>query len=212
MYYSIQYQTEGNFIGKEYPQTECLTLIHAHSLNAWEFPDFEPKLIFNLSKKAILTDILSNAAINANGLLVNLKVKELLKGFNLLNHKFYEVIINYKNTFQTYYWLHICEPTIIDTIDYTKSLFYRTEYTFREELINLTSFEEYKILKSKDKDGSFGVELDQIYVTEKFNKNLDLLTFLPFDNNIYISEALKSALEENNITGINYEVATNLNI
>jgi hypothetical protein len=84
MHYSIQYQLEDKIIGKDYPQTECQTQAYAHSLNAWEFPNFEPKLIFNLAKRAILTDVLSNAAISANGLLVNEKVKNILKWVNYI--------------------------------------------------------------------------------------------------------------------------------
>lgn len=212
MHYKLQHQIDANIVGKDFPQVECLTQAYAHSLDAWTFPNFAPKLIFNLAKRAKLTDVLLNAAISANGLLINEKVKNLLSNFKLLNHKFYEVTIFNKNESLKYYWLHICEPKIINSVDYQKSIFYRTQYTFREEIIKLTSYQEYEDLKSKDEDAAFGVELDEIFLTNAFNSNLDLFTFLPFDNNLYISETLKEAFENDNVTGIEYEEAHNLNI
>ncbi|NOS92489.1 MAG: hypothetical protein HOP30_11240 [Cyclobacteriaceae bacterium] len=199
-------------MGSGYPQAECQTVNRASSLSSWNFPDFQPNLIFNLQKKAKQTDVLSNAAINATGLLLSYKTKEILNRFNLINHKYYEVQINQKDEVVKYYWLHLCEPELINSIDYRKSTFYRTEFTFREEKINLSSYKEYENLKSIDKNASFGIDLDEIYVTEKFNTHLDLFTFLPFDDKIYVSQRLKEALINENITGLKFDEATTFHL
>ena len=212
MYYHIELQTENHQIGKEYPQTDCLTQIHAHSLSSWEFPKFEPKIIFKLSKKAILTDFLSNSAIGARGYLVSQKAKEILIEFNLMDYQFYPVIIQTSKGELIYFWLHLTQPDLIHEIDYRKSIFYETKWEFREDVIQINSYDDYLEKKKLDTKASFGAELDKTVVKEQFNKELDLFTFLPFDNNIYISEKLKNSFLVNNITGIDIEEASNLYI
>jgi len=209
MYFHIELQTENNQIGKEYPQTECLTQPQAHSLSAWEFPKFEPKMIFKLSKKAILTDFLSNSATGGTGYLISQKLKDILTEFNLMDSRIYPVIIHTAKGDLLYYFLLLSEPDLIHKVNYTKSIFYETKYGFKENIIQISSFADYKEKKKQDTKASFGVKLDKTVVTEKFNKDLDMFTFLPFDNNVYISQRLKKALIINNITGIDIKEASN---
>ena len=127
-YYSVSNST-GKETGRSYPQMHCLTQPYAHLMSAWEFPDFNPKLIFELEKGAKLTDVLSQASISAKGFLVNDKVKEVLSKFKLMTHRYYDASIYLPKSGETlnYYWLHLCQPELSHQLDYTKSVFYETE-------------------------------------------------------------------------------------
>ncbi|UXE68834.1 MAG: hypothetical protein KA713_09770 [Chryseotalea sp. WA131a] len=207
-YYNISDST-GKETGRAYPQLHCLTQEYAHSMSPWEFPGFTPKLHFELVKTAKLTDVLSQASISASGLLVNNKVREILSQFKLMRHKFYEASIILPKTRETlnYYWLHLCQPELTLYLDYDKSIFCETEWTFRKEVIELNSYEHYKELKSKDIQAKFGVKVDEIFVTEKFDKDLDIFTFLPFSKPKIVSSTIKDAFDKNKVTGVEYEEA-----
>ncbi len=209
----MEYYHLSNSTGKEtgmiYPQLHCVTQPHAHALSHWRFPDFKPKLSFELGKTAKLTDVLSNAATPGNGFLINQKVRDILTQFYLMEHKFYEATIVVLKTGETlnYFWLHLSQPSLTYQLDYGKSKFSETKYAFRENEIEINSFEHYKELKAKDTQAKFGVVLDEIYVTKEFDKRLDVFTFLPFSEHLNISSRLKLALEKNGVTGFEYEEA-----
>ncbi len=212
-YFKITHST-GKETGRDFPQLHCLTQFHAHQLNAWEFPSFTPKLEFELNKTAKLTDVLSNAAISTYGFILNDKVKDILTRFNLIRHKFYDAKIFLQKTGEvfSYNYFHPCDPDLSRLLDYDKSVFYETEWTFRENIIKINSFDHYKELKSKDKDAKFGVDLDQIYVNEKYDKHLDLFCFLPFANSTYVTKRLKDELEKSNLKGLAFEDAPEIKI
>jgi peroxiredoxin len=91
------------------------------------------------------------------------------------------------------------------------SVFYETEWTFRKDIIKLNSFLHYKELKAKDTQAMFGVSVDEIFVTEKFNKGLDIFTFIPFTTNKFITSRLKNTLEQHKVTGLVYDDAPEIN-
>lgn len=104
-----------------------------------------------------------------------------------------------------YYWLHLSQPNLVDALNYEESEFYQTEWEFLNKgPIKIKSYEHYIELKAKDEDGSFGVSLNKIVLKEKFDRSLDLFFLLPFDFNIYVSEALKEKLESSGVTGISF--------
>lgn len=212
-YFRMTYST-GKEIGRDFPQLHCLTQFYAHQLSAWEFPSFMPKLEFELNKTAKLTDVLSNAAISGYGFIVNDKVKDVFLKFNLMSHKFYDVKVMLPKTGEVlqYHYLHPCNPDLSRLIDYEKSVFYETKWTFREYIIKLKSYDHYKELKALDKKAMFGVDLDEIYVTTKFDKSLDLFAFLPFANSTYVTERLKDELQKNDIKGLTFEEAPEIKI
>ncbi|MGV3695877.1 hypothetical protein [Flavobacterium sp.] len=207
-YYILKNNLDDKIVGKDYPQVDCLTMHQAHLINSWHLFDPKPNLRFELKKRAILTDVLNKSAISSTGFLVNLKLKTVFESFNIMRHQYFRSLVVDKDNELEYYWLHLSEPDLTKSLDYKKTVFYKTEWTFREDPIELTSYEHYQDLKSKDKEASFGVGIDKIALSESFDENLDLFTFLPFDNNVYISERLKVAIEESNLTGFKIEKAT----
>ncbi len=149
--------------------------------------------------------MLKDFTINSRGFLISQKVREVLDNFHLMGHQYFSAVVQTKNDMHHYYWLHLCEPVLAHQINYEESVFFRTEYTFREEKIQINSFEHYQELKNQDKTAAFGVELDEIVLSNTFDRTLDLFSFLPFDNNVYITEQLANALAANHIQGFVFE-------
>lgn len=211
LYYIIDNETNSKVVGIDYPQVDCYTMDQAHLISAWKLLEPQPNLEFELKKRCKLTDVLSDATIGGgSGFLINDKIRNILNKFHLMSHQYLDASIKTKdNLIQQYYWLHLTEPELILQLDYKKTEFYRTEFMFREEPIKLDSYEHYENFKSKDTEASFGVGIEKIALSDSFDKSLDLFTFLPFDNNIYISKKLKKAIEENNVIGFKIREATN---
>ncbi len=210
-YYTASYST-GKETGRDFPQLHCTTQSSAHQISAWEFPDFKPELQFELNKTAKLTDVLSNAAIPGFGFLHNGRTKQILNGFNLMKNKFYdaEILLPKTGKKEKYDYLHLCDPELSRTIDYKKSVFYEEEFVFRTGKIQINSYEHYNELKLKDKEAKFSVDLDEIFVTDSFDRTLDMFVFLPFSGKIYITERLKDELEKEKITGLVFESAAEI--
>lgn len=201
-YYKINYELDDKITGKGYPQVNCLNVNEIGNFSSWELNKKKTILKFELNKKSKLTDVLSVLEINT-GFLISPKVKKILDQFKLMRHQYFDATIETDNGTFNYYWLHLTEPDLVKKIDYNKSIFYETEYTFKKDIIILDNFEHYQMLKSQDKEACFGVTSEQIFFSDSFDKTLDLLTFLPFNNDIYISEKLKNVLIENNILSFN---------
>ena len=187
-YYILQKETYSI-----YPQVDCLSVLQAQQISSWKmFQDVKPKLSFRLKNKAKLIDVLSSTAGPFTDFLVNSKVKEIFDSSHV--NKEYE-----------YYWLHLSQPNLIDALSYEESEFRQTEWVFLNKgSINIKSYSHYTELKAKDKEGSFGVSLDKIAMTEKFDRTLDMFFLLPFDFNIYVSETLKDKMESCGIKGISF--------
>lgn len=200
-YYILQKETYNI-----YPQVDCLSVFQAQQISAWNMiSPVEPSLRFRLKNKAKLTDVLSSTAGPFTDFLVNQKFKDAIESSHIMQHQFFKAIVEKGKQEYDYYWLHLSQPTLINALDYEKSEFYQTEWEFLDKgTIKINSFEHYQTLKAKDREGSFGVSLKKIVMTEKFDRTLDLFFLLPFDFNIYISKALKDKLEQCGIKGVFY--------
>jgi|SRR5690606_22365631 len=209
-YYILKNDLDEKIVGKDYPQVDCLTMHQAHLITSWRLFDPKPNLKFKLKKRALLTDVLNKSAISSAGFLINLKIKKIFDEFNIMRHQYFDVSVEAKNgEILNYFWLHLTEPQLTEKLDFNKTIFFETEFTFRKQPILLKSYNHYKDLKEKDLEASFGVELEKIALSDNFDNSLDMFTFLPFDKNVYISERLKNTIEENEIKGFKIEKATN---
>ena len=85
--------------------------------------------------------------------------------------------------------VHLYGPSFVDSIDYEKIIFIRTEWTIPQEPITLESFSQYQQLKLKDKTGAFGVTFNSLELRDK-STIWDLFFPFPFDSTIFISERL----------------------
>ncbi len=207
IYYTLKNDLDDKIVGKDYPQVDCLTMHQAHLITSWHLFDPKPNLKFKLKKRAVLTDTLKDITIGGGtGFLINTKTKGVFDKFNIMRHQYFDASVEtQKGEVLNYFWLHLTEPQLTEKLDFHRTLFYRTEWTFRKEPIILNSYNHYKELKAKDTEASFGVEIDKVALSDNFDSDLDMFTFLPFDNKVYISERLKNAIEENGIIGFKIE-------
>jgi len=195
-YYRLTHNLDPKIVGPDYPQVDCLSQAIAHSISSWEWYNQKIELSFSLKSRNKFSDFLHTAAMSSFGFLVSQNVKNAFKSFQLMRHQYFNSEIRSAKGPANYFWLHLNQPNLIEQIDYQKSTFYETEYTFREREIELDSFGHYLELKSKDKKAKFGVEIEQIFLSNKFDFNLDLFCFLPFSNDVIISQKLKEKLSE----------------
>jgi hypothetical protein len=203
MKYYIIHNSTGEDVGKVFPQISFINQQDAFSLEFDKFVKI-PTLIAKTNRGTKITDSMSEASISGSGILINNKIKSILLCFNLMPHKFYEVIIETKKESMSYYWLHfIKQDSVLQNIDYPKSKFYWTEYGYKEQNLSLKSYKDY-LQKKKERDFMWGISANNIVFTGKFDENLDFfhLATLFTPKMLFISERLKNALIENKITGI----------
>lgn len=201
MYYSIENKTDKE-VGNVFPQVSCVSIELAHQIQFDKFSYFDSELLFELQPKAKLTDVLSQAAISAHGLLVNTKVKDLFSNVNIMQHQYYKCLVkDLKGFTHDYYWLHISDYSILNKINYKESKFYLRESGFREDNIELSSFDDYK--NKKDSLGIlFTVHADNIVLSREFDNSLDLFSIPIFTKKIIISQRLKDLIISKEITGV----------
>lgn len=210
VYYTLSVEIDRKKMGNCYPQIDTIEPSDvADSLRSWWYPPDNTSFVLKMDKKAKQTDFLNNLQISgASGFFISQKVKNIFDKYNLMKHKYYPATI--KGWDIPYYWLHLSEPKITHLIDYQKSTFFETKWTLKVNPIKLSSYDDYDSLK-KDKGASFGVELEKIVSKNEYIKSLDMFEFLPFSSSkLYISEKLKAAIEQNQITGLIIKKADNL--
>lgn len=145
-------------------------------------------------KKAKMTDFfLFSPMLFGIKHFVTKKVVDLLSKYNLPVHRFIPVNIYHKGVKYEYYALYIAVHYREDSIDFSESVFYDgTEYGAKT-YVKLKSVEEYRNYKGLK-------NFSLIKFNEKFDHTLDLFDMIW--GNHYISETLKLAIEEAELTGI----------
>ena len=200
-FYKLSHDLE---TGKKYPQVECLRSFAASQINPWNNLPCNPDLRFKLRRGAVISDFLSTTAGPGCDMLISPELYESIRHFNVMPHQIFSVTVETNKDVREYLWVHLYGPSFVDSIDYDKSSFVRTEWTIPQEPISLESFSQYQQLKLKDKTGAFGVTFDSLALRDK-NTILDLFFPFPFDSTIFISERLTDELIRSNYTGLSIE-------
>ncbi|MDF1697926.1 MAG: hypothetical protein P1U56_18915 [Saprospiraceae bacterium] len=199
-YYKIKNDLDPKIVGKDFGQIGYMKP-NSQLFDAWEFPNIETSIQVSLNERSKVTDFLKCTLMDSNGHFINEKVKAIFDLHHLMQHKYYKAVLeNYESL--KYYWIHLLDLSILDKIDYAKSVFYRTEFGDREEIIALASYEQYTKLK-KEKGVFFDVEVADLFL--KVKEVYDLITILPFEHDMYVSEQLRNALKENDVDGIVFQ-------
>lgn len=172
------------------------------------FPDFEPDLVFELEKKAKLTDVISTSNISAKGFLVNEKIKNIFDRFNLMEHKYYPAIVIYKEQKFNYYWLHFKEneSKYLNYIKYNESKFYIGNLArWKEKDVVISDVKTYLNLR---KNLVFKlISIDTICFNNTFyNKPKDIFYIDNLHFDFIISETLKNVMQESKITGFHFYI------
>lgn len=213
-YYTLKLSTDAKKIGC-FPQVDCNTQFHAHQLKYGRFPDFNPELSFELEKKAKLTEVLSQASISANGLLINERVKVIFEKYELIDHRFFPAPVkDQKGKIHSYYWLHmVAKEEYFHWIDFTNSRFLLEIGIRNFKPISINSKEEYdqKLREADDMaddmDTLADIVVDKIACSPSFNKKLSLFVFPKVDIRIFVSNDLKEELISSGVTGIEFTEA-----
>lgn len=195
-YFKIEPTNDGG-----YPQVDCDCVPIMQLISPWKLHNTRLySLEFSLKRKAKLTDLLSTTAGIHTDLLISEKFKNTIADLNIMQHQYFNATVNTKKGPQAYYLLHLCQPDLVNYIDYKNTVFYETEWCFYKCPISIDSYEHF--LSLKDKKTSFGVKIEKLVMGKDFDRSMDMFYILPFDSSIYISERLKKIIEENKITGI----------
>ncbi len=223
-YYTLNLSTEADKIGHAFPQIQMMSAgydydaensVYELAKSVLDFPQFIPNLnSFVVHKKSKLTDTLSTSLLSRSGLLISHKFKKVLLNHKISSFKVYPATVTYKSEVHQYYWIHL-KPELLDLIDYTRSSFLvLKDYTHKIGRISITSlnsyYQEREKLKSNNPEKTISIMAEKISFTNLFPSELDFLKIGVFDNEFYISERLKSAIESNNITGCEIALAHNL--
>ena len=212
-HYTIRNSTHPNEIGKSYPQCKGVPSGHTFewlestnsmtNLNSREFPTFEPELKFELEENSILTDVISPSNIFAKGLLINNKVKDILRNFNLIDHKYFpaQVIMNGRD--YDYYWLHLVKN------DYQGLIFGSSEFylgitpNFKMNEVKIEDENNLQKIVNQNIETSLRVFPSKLTLDSSFS-NLDLFFFPIVQNEIIITKALKTAFYAAEVTGLDF--------
>ncbi len=211
-YYSLSLSTDEKVVGK-YHQImalgrDCdLSLGGPKSMKnlvSRSFPSEAPNLDYMImDKKAKLTDIISTGYITAKGFFMNKRCKDVFDKFRLVSHAHYPGRVEFNQAFIDYYWLHLVNESY-DLIDFNQSTFLLSPLGLgTSEVITINS--EMNLNSIKKEVGYLKtIRLEKLVLSEKFKTEpLDLFFFLGLHYDVFISEALKAALDDNRITGIN---------
>lgn len=168
-----------------------------HTLRTGMFPEHTPDIRFKLSPGAKLTDLLSQAAISGNGLLLSKRFKELIEYFNIADHVFYPAIVESDGIVHEYYWLHVVWMEGTFFVDYKTTKFNVTRFGKIIEPIEISSYED---LKNK------AIALNRkamIYAKEIVMRlpKFDIFP-KPINGGLIITEKVKRQIEASNLTGV----------
>jgi hypothetical protein len=179
------------------------------NLKSFELPNFQPNFnYFELNTKANLTDLLS-ASMMQYGLMISENLKSLITEFNLQEYQTFEVpVYSTKNTHQ-YYWLHFGKTDVLSNINFLKSNFAIYEFGFKKDNITIESYEHYQSTLSSISSMS-NIKAELISINSAPNYDLFVIPFI--DGLIYVSNNLKSAIEQSKLTGVDIKLATHLTL
>lgn len=214
-YYEIKEAVDTPEVGGIYPQTDGLegkvtfssdtsfSVFNHHSF-PYEFRNDEKIKVRHSTE---LTDFISTAIITAHGFIISQKVKEILSRFDLVDSKFYDIQIKYKNLdINSYSWFHMFWKQKYDFVDFESSVFELRRFSNSFGEIKLVSSEDY-INKSKENKPNMIRPINMIMKTPQMD-----LFYSPIGITKIISERLINEFEKNNLTGYVIKELENITI
>ncbi|WP_139418827.1 imm11 family protein [Chryseobacterium mulctrae] len=201
VYYTMKLSTESEIVGTwpqlDVPKNYFKVANNFEILQFREFPSVEPNLDnFIFKRAAKLTDILSSyLPATSIGIFVNQKFKDLIANFYVKNFRFYN-----------------CSIITADK-DFTKKLaenpYFFLHLIYVNEIVDF-SLSVFKDLKTSEIiTGNNENQLPMFSSPKKLVlKETPDLFRSPFDVDLLVSQSLKKAIEEANISGVWFEEFT----
>lgn len=160
-------------------------------------PDFEVKnCTATLLKRAKLTDFLQfSPNLMTCPFMINDKVLSVFEKFKIQQNYTYPVQLkNFKGRGIEEQYHIFCSPFLgYEVIDFSKSVFYRPQGIHIKQYLNCSNEDEFKLLPTM-------TDVEKIAFNSSFDSTLDL--FKARLGGMYVSEALKDAIEILGFTGV----------
>lgn len=204
-YFGLTETAEDKVIGT-YPQ--LIDMIDGYDYDAFnsvnnlqiyrgvEPPFLNPNLDgFKATKGAKITDIMSGP-IGGRGFILNDKLKSIFEKFKIPKHYFFKANVYHKiNCYDNYFWFHLVSD-FRHFVNYNSSLFFKGN-----ETVIFNNYNEYlKFSEFNDRHGFLRAE--KLELSQEFYLlDFDLFMISNYDQTIYISDLLRDALIESNISG-----------
>jgi len=201
IYYRMRVSTESEIVGTwpqlDVPKNYFKIPNNFETLSSRFFPEKSPNLEnFIFKRGAKLTDLLSSYLPDLDiGVFVNQKFRDLIANFKVKNFRFYNSSLiaadkdfSKKLAENPYFFLHLIH--VNEIIDFSQSVF--------EDL----KTNKMSIVDKEEQISPF------LYPIKLFLKETPDLFRSPFNIALLVSEALKKAIEEANITGVWFEEFT----
>jgi len=198
VYYRMKLSTESEIVGTwpqlDVPKNYFKIINNFEILQFREFPSVEPNLDnFIFKRGAKLTDLLSSYLPSTSvGVFVNQKFRDLIANFNVKNFRFYNSSLiaadkdfTKKLAEDPYFFLHLIY--VNEIVDFSQSVFKDLK---TGQLIEVNNEDQLPLFLSPKK--------------LVLKETLDLFRS-PFDVDFLVSESLKKAMEEANISGVWFE-------
>ena len=168
-----------------------------HRISKKKFTEFDIDLRFKLVKNAKLTDVLSQAAINAPGILISPQFKNQLEGGKVVPHEFLPVNIEDENgTYHDYFFLHLVWEGRFDAINFSDSTFYTGNIEDNNILVFSTASD---FAEARKKFGYFNPIKPKKLILNSLPFNIILSPLKP---EILIDKDTKALFESTSLSGL----------
>ena len=209
MYYSIGRSDDLKKIG-HYPQADLKEGYNPRNNGHFmvkhnEFPDFRPNLELEMHPKTKPTSYLDSTAGLTSGFIIDKDFKSIISSFKLPRHHFYPIKVYKKNELLEYYWFHYIVDDFWEFIDkeqsYAEVVFMETPTKIGVEK-NIPILSKEQIIGEEEKlPLNKNLRIGKIVMKKEFfSYGLYKIGCLSY--NTIISESLKQALEQKDITGM----------
>ncbi|MCB9178438.1 MAG: hypothetical protein H6590_03315 [Flavobacteriales bacterium] len=201
MYYKLKHQAGTKETGPVFPQVNCTTLALAHTIEYHTKAPELPTLVFELARRAKLTDLVGQAAITACGLLVSGRFKSLLSEFRISAPQYYPASITTKEGVIPYTFLHVL-PIDMSYVDFSRSIF-RMGHVLKNnknEIVHFNNASEYMNAHSS-KNHMTAIKVHRIFLNRPIDYDLFTIDFYN-TRDCVISDNLKHAIDESDLSAI----------
>lgn len=214
-YFHLDKAVSPSIIGAQYPQCKGLTRGYdedaEHSFYQFahhkgERVDYIPNLDgIVLYKSAKMTDVISCSRGPGNDLIISKKFHNLLKDFKAGPVQYFDCFVYRNDVRYEYVWVHYVYD-LEKNVDYTESIFDHPDKKMMPYIKAIKSYDEFiNFYKLRDEFGL--VRADSIVLN---TEPMDFFAIGRYNQKTHISVALKKAITEENITGVEINNGDNI--
>lgn len=216
-YFVVNKSCESNIVGPHYPQCTGLLKeydneysnkksLHRFAHKKGEKINYKPDLnSIKIGQRTKPTDVISCSLGPGNDMVVSNKLFNLIKQSKTSNMQFFDCLLHKKESSLQYKWAHFIYD-LEEFTDYKKTIFYHPT----EKILNKTKAikDHHSFLKFYNEVDTYGFIRAEKTVLR--HSPLDFFVVGRFNQKHYASSAFKALLIAEGITGIEFEVADDI--